>query len=102
MYEQIARNKRRTVLLVIGALVFAGGLGFLFSYLILRNGFVGLVIALAIYVPYSFYSYRYGDRIVLRVSGARGPRRRCRDRAPPKRSPVSPKHGHGRVNGYCV
>ena len=57
--------------MVVVALVFFAGLGFLFSYLILRNGLVGLVIALAIYVPYSFYSYRYGDRIVLRVSGAR-------------------------------
>ena len=48
MYEQIARNKRRTALLVVGALVFAGGLGFLFSYLIVNNGFAGLVIALII------------------------------------------------------
>jgi heat shock protein HtpX len=71
LYEQITRNKWKTVAMVVVALAFFAGLGFLFSYLILRNGFVGLVIALAIYVPYSFYSYRYGDRIVLRVSGAR-------------------------------
>src|SRR5437879_6258865 len=57
--------------MIVVALVFFGALGFLFSYLIVRNGFVGLLIALAIYVPYSIYSYRYGDRIVLRVSRAR-------------------------------
>jgi len=71
LYEQITRNKWKTAAMVVVALAFFAGLGFLFSYLILRNGLVGLVIALAIYVPYSFYSYRYGDRIVLRVSGAR-------------------------------
>jgi heat shock protein HtpX len=71
LYEQITRNKWKTAAMVVVALAFFAGLGFLFSYLILRNGFVGLLIALAIYVPYSFYSYRYGDRIVLRVSGAR-------------------------------
>ena len=29
MYEQIARNKRKTVAIVAGALVFTGGIGFL-------------------------------------------------------------------------
>src|SRR5438309_2008878 len=57
--------------MIVVALVFFGALGFLFSYLIVRNGFVGLLIALAIYVPYSYYSYEYGDRIVLRASRAR-------------------------------
>jgi len=71
LYEQISKNRWKTALMIVVALVFFGALGFLFSYLIVRNGFVGLLIALAIYVPYSIYSYRYGDRIVLRVSRAR-------------------------------
>ena len=56
--------------MVVVAVAFFAGLGFLFSYLIVRNGFVGLIIALAIYIPYAIYSYRFGDRIVLRVSRA--------------------------------
>ena len=71
MYEQIARNKRRTVLVILGALVFAGGLGFLFSWLILQNGFVGFLIALAISGGLSYWSYRYGYRTVLRAARAR-------------------------------
>jgi heat shock protein HtpX len=71
LYEQIARNKRRTVLLVLGALVFAGGLGFLFSYLIVHNGFAGLVIALIIVGIGAAASYFAGDKLVLRASRAR-------------------------------
>jgi heat shock protein HtpX len=71
LYEQIARNKRRTALLVLGALVFAGGLGFLFSYLIVDNGFAGLVIALLIVGIGAVSSYFAGDRLVLGASRAR-------------------------------
>jgi heat shock protein HtpX len=70
LYEQIARNKRRTVLLVLGALVFAGGLGYLFG-LLLGFGVGGLIVALLIAGGMSWYSYRYGDRLVLRASRAR-------------------------------
>ena len=70
MYEQITRNKVRSVLLILGALIFAGGLGYLFGYLF-GGGLIGLVVALAIAAVMSFTSYRYGDRIVLRVSRAR-------------------------------
>ncbi len=70
MYEQIARNKRRTVFIVLGALVFAGGLGYLFG-LLLRVGIAGLIVALLIAAALSYYSYRYGDRLVLRASRAR-------------------------------
>jgi heat shock protein HtpX len=70
LYEQIARNKRRTVLIVLGALVFAGGLGYLFG-LLLNVGVAGLIIALLIAAGMSYYSYLYGDRLVLRASRAR-------------------------------
>jgi heat shock protein HtpX len=71
MYEQITRNKWKTALIVVVAIVFFGGLGFLFSYLIARNGFIGLIIAMLIYIPLTFASFWYGDRIVLRTSRAR-------------------------------
>ena len=71
MYEQIARNRRRTALVILGALIFAGVLGYLFSYLIAGNGVIGLVIALAVSAFLSFSSYRYGHRLVLRIARAR-------------------------------
>jgi heat shock protein HtpX len=70
LYDQIARNKRRTVVLILGALVFAGGLGYLFG-LLLNVGITGLIIALLIAGGMSWYSYLYGDRLVLRASRAR-------------------------------
>jgi heat shock protein HtpX len=70
LYEQIARNKRRTVVLIVGALVFAGGLGYLFG-LLLNVGIAGLIVALVIVGAMSWYSYRYCDRLVLRTSRAR-------------------------------
>jgi heat shock protein HtpX len=70
LYEQIARNKRRTVVLIVGALVFAGGLGYLFG-LLLNVGIAGLIVALVIVGAMSWYSYMYGDRLVLRTSRAR-------------------------------
>ena len=75
MYEQIARNKRKTVAIVAGALVFTGGIGFLLGLLIGRGSFqvglAALIIALLIAAGLSYYSYEYGDRIVLRASRAR-------------------------------
>jgi heat shock protein HtpX len=70
LYEQIARNKRRTVFIVLGALVFAGGLGYLFG-LLLGVGIAGLIVALLIAAALSYYSYLYGDRLVLRAARAR-------------------------------
>ena len=70
MYEQIAANKRKTVLIVLGTLVFVGALGYLFGYL-LGAGIVGLIVALVISTGMSFFSYRYGDQLVLRASRAR-------------------------------
>jgi heat shock protein HtpX len=70
LYEQIARNRRRTVLIIVLALAFAGGLGWLFGYLI-GVGIAGLVVALAIAAGLSFLSYRAGDKLVLRAARAR-------------------------------
>jgi heat shock protein HtpX len=70
VYEEISRNKRRTVLLVLGALVVVGALGYLFG-LLLNIGVAGLIIALVFAGILSWSSYRYGDRVVLRAARAR-------------------------------
>ena len=71
MYEQIAANRRKTVLLILGSMVFAGGIGFLISYLLFGNGYVGLIVFLLLSGARAYYSYRFGDRTVLRQSRAR-------------------------------
>lgn len=70
MYEQIARNKRKTVALVAGTIVVVGALGYVFG-LLLSVGVAGLIVALAISGAMSYYSYLYGDRLVLRAARAR-------------------------------
>ena len=70
MYEQISRNRWRSVFLIIGVLVLAAGIGYLFGYLFQAGPF-GLVLALGIAAVGSWSSYMYGDRLVLRVSRAR-------------------------------
>jgi heat shock protein HtpX len=70
MHEEIAANKRKTVLLVAGAFVFFAGVGWLLGYLF-GTGPVGLVIALVIAALLSVSSYLYGDRIVLASTRAR-------------------------------
>jgi heat shock protein HtpX len=70
VYERIAQNKWRSFLLILGVLVLAVGLGWLFGYLF-EFGWAGAVVALVIAAVMSWTSYRYGDRLVLRVSRAR-------------------------------
>jgi heat shock protein HtpX len=70
LYEQIASNKRRTVLIILGALLFTAGLGYVFG-LLLDAGIAGLIVALLIAGSMAWFSYRYGDRLVLRASKAR-------------------------------
>ncbi len=71
MYEEIAANKRKSVLLVLGAFVFLGVIGFAVGYLFFNGGAWGLVIALLIAGGMSIGSYLYGDRMVLAATGAR-------------------------------
>lgn len=72
MYEQITRNKVRSFLLVFLVLILAGGMGWLLGAWLGSGtaGWIGLVVALVIAAVMSLVSYRYGDRIVLRVSRA--------------------------------
>jgi heat shock protein HtpX len=75
LYEQIASNQRKSALIVLGALIFTGGLGYLFGLLIGGGSFgtalTGLVIALLISAGLSYWSYAHGDQLVLRTSRAR-------------------------------
>jgi heat shock protein HtpX len=70
LYEQIARNKRRSIILVIGALLLLAAVGY-FVGLLFQAGVVGLVIAFAIAVVMSLTSYRYGDKLVLASARAK-------------------------------
>jgi heat shock protein HtpX len=70
VYEAIARNKRRSVLLVLGALVLLGAVGYGLG-LLFQAGIAGLAVALSIAAVMSFASYRYGDRLVLASARAR-------------------------------
>jgi heat shock protein HtpX len=89
VYDQIARNKRRSVLLVIIVLALAAALGWVFGELF-AFGIGGVVIAVLLAVVMSWSSYRYGDRIVLRVSRAR-----------PASREDYPQY-HNLVEGLCI
>jgi heat shock protein HtpX len=70
VYEQIASNKRRTVVLVLGAVLLLGAVGYVLG-LLYQSGPAGLVIALIVAAVMTFGSWRYGDRIVLASTHAR-------------------------------
>jgi heat shock protein HtpX len=70
LYEQITRNRWKSILLIVVVLAVAVALGYLFGYLF-QFGWAGAAVALGIAVVMSWTSYRYGDRIVLRATGAR-------------------------------
>ena len=70
MYEAIAQNKRRSILLIAGAILLLGAVGFGIGYLF-SSGIVGLVVAVVIAAGLSIGSYRYGDRVVLASTRAR-------------------------------
>jgi heat shock protein HtpX len=64
MYEEIASNKRKSVLLVIGAFLFLGVIGLAIGYLF-GTGPLGLVIALVVAFFLATWSYFSGDKVVL-------------------------------------
>lgn len=70
MYEQIASNRRRTWLLIAGAVILLGAVGYALG-LIWQSGPAGLVIALIVAIALSIGSYAYGDRVVLASTRAR-------------------------------
>ena len=70
MYEQIAANKRKTVLLIFGAIVLLGAVGYVLG-LWYGSGIYGLVGAVALAVVLSLGSFFGGDRLVLASTRAR-------------------------------
>jgi heat shock protein HtpX len=70
MYEQIASNKRKSVLLVLFFLLLIFALGWVFTQLT-ELGPAGIVLAVVIAVFMTFGSYYSSDKIVLAVSKAR-------------------------------
>ncbi len=70
MYEQIAANKRKTVLLIFGAIVLLGAVGYVLG-LWYGSGLYGLVGAVALAVVLSLGSFFGGDRLVLASTRAR-------------------------------
>ena len=46
MYEQIAANRRRTVILIAGFVVLVAAVAAAFNYIVLKGGWVGMIFAL--------------------------------------------------------
>ena len=82
MYEQIASNKRKTVLLIVGAIVLLGAVGYALG-LWAGSGVYGLVGAVALAIVLSLGSFFGGDRLVLASTRAREvtPQEQARPRA---------------------
>ncbi|HSL10286.1 MAG TPA: M48 family metalloprotease [Actinomycetota bacterium] len=70
MYEQIAANKRKTVLLLAGAVAFTALIGYVIGVM-WGTGPTGLLIALVVAAVLSLGSYFGGDRLVLASTRAR-------------------------------
>jgi heat shock protein HtpX len=70
VYEQIASNRRKSVVLILGAILLLGAVGYAIG-LITQQGPVWLIFGVALAVAMSAGSYFYGDRIVLASTRAR-------------------------------
>jgi heat shock protein HtpX len=73
VYEQIAANRRKTVLLIFGAIVLLGAVGYVLGlwYGGSGSGIYGLVGAVALALVLSLGSFFGGDRLVLASTRAR-------------------------------
>jgi len=70
VYEQIASNKRRTIVLMLGAILLLAAVGY-FLGLIWASGPIGLIFASGLALAMSLGSYYAGDRIVLASARAK-------------------------------
>ncbi len=70
MYEQIAANKRKTFVLIFGAIVLLGAVGYVLG-LWYGSGPAGLIGAVALALVLSLGSFFGGDRLVLASTRAR-------------------------------
>jgi heat shock protein HtpX len=69
MYSQIAANKRRSVFLLLGFVLFIGGLDYVFARVLHQpSAFIPILIIAVIYAAISYF---YSAQIALSMSGAR-------------------------------
>jgi len=68
MYTQIASNKRKSILFVLGFVVLIGGLDYIFARAFGQPSFFIPILIVA--VAYAFISYFYSAHIALALSGA--------------------------------
>ena len=69
MYEQIAANKRKTVIMIVLFLAIVGGLGWLFGQFTGRPAITPFVLVGAL--VYAFLTYLSGSKLALAVNGAK-------------------------------
>jgi heat shock protein HtpX len=70
MYEQIAANKRKTILLLLAAILLLAAVGYAIGT-IYGTGPAGLAVAVVVALLLQLGAYRYGDRVVLASARAR-------------------------------
>src|SRR5436190_15271682 len=71
MYDQIARNKQASALLVVGMTLFLALVGGVFARAAGAPAWVGITAAFAVAVVMGLISYYGGTGILMGVSGAR-------------------------------
>jgi len=71
-FDQIARNKRNSILLSIFVVALVAALVYTIAYLLLPGfAIFFLLLAAVIMVVHAYTSYNYGDKIVLKATGAK-------------------------------
>lgn len=71
-YNQIKRNKLKSILLIVGFILFIIGLGVVLSYAY-EGGIGGIILAIIISMAMALFSYYGGDKVALLTNGAHGP-----------------------------
>jgi heat shock protein HtpX len=89
VYEEIARNKRRTILLLAAFALLIAIVVIAFNFL-LGYGWVGFAIAIVVAIAMAWGSYWYSDRIALAAT-----------RAKPADGPEYQRY-HNLVEGLCI
>jgi heat shock protein HtpX len=70
LYQNIAKNKRRTVIYIIIFFIFVGFIGWFFDQYY-QGGGVGIFFALLFTIPTALTSYYASDKVALAVNGAK-------------------------------